>query len=100
MIKIKQLKRPRIRPYAFQVNRLGLAWGAKSNDIEILQIVQWVIFNLGTIEENRWEFRGFGPSYLNIYFTSEEDAVSFKLRWVKWLQYIMETFRGLEQLTP
>lgn len=81
-LKIQQLKRPRIRPYAFKVKRPGLNWGEKSNDKEILNVIEWIVFNIGESDSDKWEFRGYGPSFLNVYFTNEEDAIAFKLKWL------------------
>ena len=80
-IKIDQFKRPRIRPYAFKVNRPGLPFGKSSTDKEILKLIEWLILNIGPTAENKWELRGFGPSYTNVYFSDEKDAMAFKLRW-------------------
>jgi len=82
-LKIEQMKRPRIRPFAFKIVNTGLhPWGGRSNDTQILEMIEWVILNIGTLKSNKWEIRGYGPSAMNVYFSNEEDASSFKLRWL------------------
>ena len=82
LIKVDQLKRPRIRPYAFKIKRPHLPFGSLSKDKEMLKVIEWLILNIGTIETDRWELRGLNPSLTNVYFSDEKDAAAFKLRWM------------------
>ena len=77
-MKIEQMKRPRIKLYAFSVT---MPWGDTTQH-ELLEVIEWVILNIGSVTEKTWDLRGLGTNQLNIYFDDEKDSMAFKLRWM------------------
>ena len=80
-IEIEQLKRPRIRPYAFNICVSGTQWDNVALDRNILLVIEWLIFNIGDVDSDTWKLRNFKPLELTVYLSTEEDAAAFKLRW-------------------
>ena len=82
MLKIVQVGKPRIRPYAFKLSKVGLPFGGKSGNKEVLRVIEWLIVNIGSISSDKWELRGYSPAFMNVYITDATDAMAFKIRWI------------------
>ena len=77
-MKIQQMKRPRIKPYGFAIT---VAWG-ETAQFGLLEIIEWVILNIGSVLDGKWITRGLGTNELKVYFDEETDAIAFKLKWI------------------
>ncbi len=78
-MKVEQLKRPRIQDYAFSIST---DWG-NEGQYQLVEVLEWVILNVGSITEKTWDIRGLGSNKLTFYFSDESDAGMFKLRWTE-----------------
>ncbi len=80
---IKQFKSPRIRPYAFEIKSNADFMSDNMNN-ELIEVLEWVILEIGTIKSSLWELRWprRHSNFINLYIEHEEDAIAFKLRWV------------------
>ena len=74
-IKVKQMKKPRIMPYAFIVSDNDMF----NNDIKA-RIYSWMGANVGEYGSPLWDTRTQNEFKINIYFTDETDAMAFKLK--------------------
>ncbi len=75
-----QKQRAQILPYGFSIN---LDWDENRYDVVPI-IMEWMIDTFGTYDKTLWQVR-FGINNnpaMTVYFSDEEDATAFKLRWL------------------
>ncbi len=81
-MKIRQLERPKIKPYAFSV---VAPWRSR-DERQFIKVVEWIILNIGSIDDGTWDLRadlrGLGTNEIKVYFDDEKDSMAFKLRWM------------------
>ena len=80
MLIATQKLRPKIMPYAFTIRR---KWNSDFRNEDVIPVIlDWIFENIGPYDKSCWQMRCAVSSIISIYFSNEEDAFAFKMRWV------------------
>lgn len=79
---VKQMPRPKIMPHGFEATVPYKSYAGFQNcQDHYIILTQWIILNIGEYDPQRWAMR-LNQRKINVYFNNEDDATTFKLRWV------------------